>query len=296
MSAKKKSNSRKWLVFGIIAVIIAGISIYILTKPVQSNYESVEAKTGDISTFYSFTGNVGTKNRQTVIAEIVMQISTINVKEDDMVKTGDVLFVSSLGEEIAAEIDGRIVNLNVEENEQVMSGMKIMEIVDYEHLQISIKVDEYDLKAMTEGKETTVKIGALDIELKGTINSVSDEGQSLNGVAFFAATIDLEKNDALKVGMSAEVTLLSEKASAVVVLPMEAISFDSDNNPYVFLADEKGLPVTTTITTGITDGTSVEIKSGVTSGQTVLYTSNSSTGTTGIFGNRRNTTSTGGAN
>ena len=246
----------------------------------------MEAKTGDISTFYSFTGNVGTKNRQTVIAEKVMQISTINVKEDDMVKAGDVLFVSSMGEETKAEIDGKIVNLNVEENEQVMSGMKIMEIVDYEHLQISIKVDEYDLKAMTEGKETTVKIGALDIEMKGTINSVSDEGQQLNGVTFFAATIDLENNDALKVGMSAEVTLLSEKASAVVVLPMEAIAFDSDNNPYVFLiADEKGLPVMTTITTGITDGTSVEIKSGVTSGQTVLYTTTSSTGTAGIFGN-----------
>lgn len=295
MSTRRKSKKGKWITISIVLLVVVGLITAIALRPKKTVYESIVAKTADITTYYSFSGNIETKNRQTVISDKVMQISTINVKEGDLVKEGDVLVKSSTGEEIKAKIAGEIVNLNVEENAQVMSGMKLMEIVDYDNLQVSVKVDEYDLKAVAVGKETTVKISALGTEIKGTIASVSKEGQTLNGVTFFVTTIDLEKNDALKVGMSTEVTMLSEKATGVVTLPIKAILFDNDNNPYVLIKGEKGLPVQTPVTTGINDGTSVEIKSGVSSGESVLLTSTATTNA-GLFGGRANTGNTGGTN
>jgi len=296
MSIKSRSKKRRWITFSIVIIVIIGIAGAIFLRPVKTDYSSIEAKTGDIATYYSFSGNIETTNRQTVMAEKVMQISTINVKEGDLVKEGDVLVKSSAGDEIKAKIGGEIVNLKVEENAQVMSGAKLMEIVDYDQLQISVKVDEYDLKAVTAGKETKVSIGALDKEIKGTIRSIANEGLTQNGVTFFVAVIDLEKDASLKVGMSAEVTLLNEKASGVVLLPMKVILFDNDNSPYVLKKNEKGLPVQANITTGINDGTSVEIKSGVTSGESILDTSSASATTVGLFGNRGNTKNTGGTN
>ena len=293
MSTKRKSKKGKWITLGIIAIIAVGLVSYIALRPKKTIYESIVAKTADITTYYSFSGNIETKNRQTVLSEKVMQISTINVKEGDLVKEGDVLLKSTAGDEIKAKIAGEIVNLKVEENAQVMSGAKLMEIVDYDNLQVSVKVDEYDLKAVAAGKETTVKIDALGTEIKGTIASVSKEGQTQNGVTFFVTTIDLVKNDALKVGMSTEVTMLSEKAAGVVTLPIKAILFDNDNNPYVLKKGEKVLPVKTAVTTGLNDGTSVEIKSGVTDGETVLFTSTATTAA-GLFGGRANAGSTGG--
>jgi len=79
------------------------------------------------------------------------------------------------------------------------------------------------------------------------------------------------KEDGIRTGMSAEVTLLSDNVRGAVLLPMNVIQFDEQNNPYVLKLDEKKSVVKAMITTGITDGTSVEIKSGVLPGERVFY-------------------------
>jgi HlyD family secretion protein len=182
----------------------------------------------------------------------------------------------------------------VEEDAQVMAGIKLMEIVDYDNLEVNVKVDEYDIAALDKGKETTVKIGAINKDIKGKISSMSKEGQVVNGVTFFTATIDLAKDEKLKIGMSTEVKLISDKAAGVVTLPMKAIEFDNDNKPYVLKKGEKGEAVKTEITTGINDGTTVEIKSGVLSGETVLYTNTAAAESKGFAGGMANRSRTGG--
>jgi len=271
MSVKRTSKSKRWIFIGIIAIAILGAAAAYIMRPVPSSFESVNAKTGEITNYYSFSGNVETKNRQSVMSEEVMQMSEIKVKNGDVVKEGDVLIKTKTGDEIKAKIGGEIANINVEENAQVMGGIKLMEIVDYNNLQISVKVDEYDLSSVKEGKETTVYIGSLKKEIKGTISSISKEGQAINGVTFFTSVIDLKNDDSLKIGMSAEVKLQGDKAAGVVTLPMTALQFDDNNIPYVLKKGENDTAVKTEITTGINDGVSTEIKSGVSTGETILY-------------------------
>lgn len=271
MSAKKKSRVKKWIVFGIVILAAAALVIGAILRPRPSVYESVTAETGDITTYYSFSGNVETKNRQTVLAEKVMQLDELKVKEGDTVKEGAVLFTTTAGDEVAAKIDGEITNLKAEENGSYMAGVTLMEIVDYNHLEISVKADEYDVSALEAGKQATAYIGALDKELTGTISSISKEGQVVNGVTYFTAALDLPQDDRLRVGMSAEVKLVSDSVTGAVTLPMAAIQFDDSNRPYVFKADEKGNPVKFDITVGINDGTTAEIQSGVADGDTILY-------------------------
>ena len=296
MSAKKRSKTKKWVTISIIMIAVVGIAAYFLTRPARTSYESADAKTGDITTYYSFSGNVDTKNRQTVMSEKVMQVSKIKVKEGDTVKEGAVLITTTTGDEIKSKISGEIVNLNVEENAQVMGGIKLLEIVDYNNLEINVKVDEYDIVALEKGKETTVKIGAINKEIKGKISNISKEGQIVNGITFFPASIDLEQDDSLKIGMSAEVKLVSNQVAGVVTLPMKAIQFGSDNKPYVLKkgANEKDAAIKTEITTGINDGTTVEVKSGVSSGETILYTSAVKAASASLIGARGNTGSVGG--
>ena len=296
VSAKRRSKVKKWIPLGIIAIIVVGVAASFLTRPASISYESVVAKIGDITTYNSFSGNVETKNRQTVTSEKVMQVSEIKVKEGDLVNEGAVLIKTTAGDEIKSKISGEIVNIMVEENAQVMAGIKLLEVVDYNNLEIKVKVDEYDIAAVEKGKETTVKIGAINKEIKGTISSMSKEGQIMNGVTFFTATIDLGKDESLKIGMSAEVKLISNKVTGVVTLPMTAIQFDASNKPYVLKKDEKGAGVKTEITTGINDGTTVEVKSGVLSGETILYTKATATQGMGFPRGRANSDGVSGGN
>lgn len=271
MSPKRKSKLRKWIIIGVLAAIIAAIGVAFWLRSDQTSYESVVAETGDITTFYTFAGNVETKNRQTVMSEKVMQVSAIKVKEGDIIEEGTVLIKTTAGDEIKSKIRGEIVTINVEENAQVMAGTKLLEIVDYDNLEIKVKVDEYDVAAFQNGKEATVTIGAINKEFKGKISSTSREGQIMNGVTFFTATIDLEKDQRIRIGMSAEVKLISDQAAQVVTLPMTAIQFEQNNQPYVFKKDKNEEIVKNEITTGINDGTKVEVKSGVQSGETIFY-------------------------
>ncbi|HEY5585556.1 MAG TPA: HlyD family efflux transporter periplasmic adaptor subunit [Ruminiclostridium sp.] len=296
MRRKRKSKALKWIAITIITIAVVGIAATLLMRPKPTNYESVDAENGDITTYYSFSGNVETKNRQTIISEKVMQISGINVKDGEMVKESAVLIKTTAGDEILAKISGEVVNVNVEENAQVMAGTKLLEIVDYNNLEVNVKVDEYDITALEKGKEATVKIGAINKEIKGKISSMSKEGQIVNGVTYFTATIDLEKDSSLKIGLSAEVKIISSKATGVITLPMEAIAFDNNNKAYVLKKGENGAAVKTEITTGINDGTTVEVKSGVIKGEAILYTKAKApaTGGMGFSGGRNNSNSSGG--
>jgi len=269
--SKKRKSKIKWIVTGVIAAVVAGVAITIFLKPAPLPYESVVAKTGDITTYYSFSGNVETKDRQTVTSEKIMQVSEIKVKEGDIVEEGTVLIKTTSGDEIKSKISGEVVNLNVEEKAQVMAGIKLLEVVDYDNLEIKVKVDEYDIASLDKGKDASIKIGAINKEIKGNIGSIAKEGQIINGVTFFTATIDLEKDESVRIGMSAEVKVISNKVGGVVTLPMTAIQFDENNKPYVLKNGENDTVINAEIVTGINDGTTVEVKSGLVSEETILY-------------------------
>jgi len=292
MSVKKNSKKKRLITISIITIAVVGIAVTFLMRPKTTAYENVDAKIGDITNYYSFSGNVETKNRQTVMSERVMQVSSIKVSEGDIVEVGTVLLTTSTGEEIKSKISGEVMNLTATESAQVMAGTKLLEILDYNNLEIKVKVDEYDIAALEKGKETSIKVGAINKEIKGVVSSMSKEGQIVNGVTFFTATIDLEKDDSVKIGMSAEVKVINSNATGVVTLPMKAISFDDNNNPYVLKKGDKKEGIRTEITTGINDGTTVEIKSGVSSEENILYTKVIKAATTGLGAGRNSSNGT----
>lgn len=287
MSTKRRTKTRKRVILSLVAIAVIVIGIALLMRPKRTQYESVDATIRDITTYYSFSGNVETKSRQTILSEKVMQISEIKVEEGDLVEEDDVLMRTTTGDTIKAKISGEIVNLNVEENAQVMAGITLLEIVDYKDLEVTVKVDEYDLSAIAIGKKASVTIGAIEKEVKGKISSMSKEGQVLNGVTFFRATIDLESDKRVRVGMSAEAKLINTQAVDVVTLPMKVIQFDSSNKPFVYQKAKDGSIKETQITTGINDSTFVEIKNGISKGDTILYPSAVVTTDTMRFGGPR---------
>lgn len=290
MHTKRKNKLTKWIILLLTAISIILIIIF-KVKSSASNYAAVTAKTGNITTYYSFSGNVDTKNRQTILSDRAMQITKVYVKEGDLVKSGTELIRTTSGEKITSNINGEVANLNAEENQQVMGGTSLMDIVDYSNLNISVKVDEYSLSALKKGKTVSVYIDALNKEFKGVVSRISREGQVQNGVTFFPAVIDIQNNDAIRIGMSAEVKVLNSEAKEAVVLPMSVIQFDESNNPYVFIRNKDNKYIKTSITTGINDGVNAEIRGSVSAGEEVFYPKAAAAASTGFPGGNRNSNS-----
>ncbi len=268
---KKKWRKGPFIVIGVAVVVIVFIAVPMIMMGNGGGYLSAASSKGNIETYYSFSGNVASKNTQMVMAEKIMQISKINVSEGDKVRVDTILFVSSDGTEIMSKINGTVNKLFIENDQQVMSGSQLCEIIDFDNLEVSIRVDEYDLGCVAVDKKISVSINALGKDVDGTVSNVSRTAVSQNGVAYFTATVDLDYDNAVKVGMTAEARILNEQASDVIIIPMKALSFDDENNPFVYIGGRPNEMIKTDVTTGITDGKSVEIKSGVGSGQTVYY-------------------------
>lgn len=271
MGKKGKTRKIRWITGGAIAVALTVLGSLYIMRPDDTAYKTVKAAMGDITTYYAFSGNVAAKNRQLLLSEQMIQIAEIAVEKGDRVKAGDVLITTTAGEELKAGIDGEVTKIYAEENEQVMPGAQLVELVDYDHLEIVFKADEYDVDALEPGKEAVAEIGALGKVIRGKINDISREGQIVNGVTFFTAVMDIDRDDRIRIGMSAEVRLLSKKAENVVKLPMDVIVFDEKNLPYVLKIGSKNSIIEEKITTGINDGTYVEVKSGVTAGEEIIY-------------------------
>jgi multidrug efflux pump subunit AcrA (membrane-fusion protein) len=266
-----KKSKKKIVVFSIVGLLVISLAVFLLFSPKgTSAYEEEDVQKGEITNYYSFSGAVDAKSRQNVISTKEMHIEEVFVKGGDKVKIGDVLFINSDGEETRAEIDGEIARVNIKSNSHALKGSQLIDIVNYNDLHVSVKVDEYDLKYVEIGQEVNVTINALEKELTGEVYAISKEATNENGISYFTAMIDFDKDEAIRIGMSAETKILKHNETDIKTISMKAVQFDSQNKPYVLIASKKGEPTKQYVQTGINDGTTIEIKEGLSTGDKVL--------------------------
>ncbi|MEG0774254.1 HlyD family efflux transporter periplasmic adaptor subunit [Clostridium sp.] len=271
--AKTKKKNKKGLIFGMVIVVaVTGLGAMTRFKNNRENqYSEVTPKIESIETYFTFSGNVESKNTQNVMAEKVMQLSEIKVSEGDYVEKDDLLFKTSQGESIKAKVAGTVSKIYVEEDASVMAGAKLCDIIDFDNLQVTIKVDEYDLSSLAIDKEVSVTIGAIDKKITGKLSDISDTAINQNGVAYFTATLDLEKDSAVKVGMTTEAKIINNSVKDVLTIPVKALQFNEEDETYVYIKGDRNVPTMQIVEVGINDGKTVEITEGLSDNQVVMY-------------------------
>ncbi len=266
----KKSSKKKTIIISVVCMLIIALITAFALSPRAESYDEETARSQDVTTYYNFNGNIEAKDNQIVIADTMMQIKTIYVEEGDTVKKDDILFETTQGQKIKAKIDGEVGEILIEEGAALMTGTKMTTLTDYSNLQVTVKVDEYDIASMAQDKEVTVLVNALNKEITGKIAKVSKEAITVNGVSYFTASIDLENDPDLLVGMSTEVTMISQSAPNATTISMKALQFDNENQPFVYYKDNSDKVAAKAVTVGINDGNIVQIEDGVKSGEVVL--------------------------
>ena len=267
INAKKDRKSYMKVIVGIILAAVAIAIILILSNGMRNNlknsYKAESIENRDIVNYYSFSGVVESKNRENVTTKEMMQVTDILVMEGDKVSKGDVLLKNSNNVEIKAGIDGEISKIYINENDQILGGAKLMEIVDYDNLQVGIKIDEYNISSIELDEEADIYLDSIEKSIKGLVTKISREATNVNGVSYFTANIDLKNDVGVRVGMNSEVKILNEKAENVPAISIEALQFDEENEPYVFIKGENDKLTERKIEIGINDGVFVEIISGI---------------------------------
>lgn len=271
MQARKTKKRKKrilYLSICILLVAFAGYSMFLRPRPVPYNQET--AKTQDIITHYSFSGNVEPGDEKIVAASSPIRIKTLPIKEGEAVVEDEDIIIPKSGDRIEARLSGILTDIYVEEDETVQSGRNLFRIADYDNPVVSIRVDEYDVGALSTGMEVTVYVHALDKSLTGTISKIDREAKVSGSIAYYDAKVSVPQDGTLRMGMSAEVTVLKDQALSATTVTLNAIQFDDDSKPFVFCYSRGEEIVRQPVILGINNGSIVQVLDGIKSGETVL--------------------------
>lgn len=86
-----KKIQKKWIILGVIVILLLAVILW--PKDPAAAYQSVVVERGNISTYYSFSGNVLASTKDEYIANSKIEIKEYKVKTGDIVKKGDLLYI-----------------------------------------------------------------------------------------------------------------------------------------------------------------------------------------------------------
>ena len=270
----RKKKHRKWPWLILLAIIALVVWFFASTaKVAQQSLSEETAQQRDIVTYYSFEGNLIPQTDEIQTAKEGLKVKELYVAEGDTIHQGDPLLRGTDGTRLYAAHTGTVETLFAEVDDTLQPGSQLCRIVDYDRLEVSVSVDEYDISSLTEGKEGTVYLNALGQTVPGTVTHISREATSEGGVSFYEVKFGVDALPQVRSGMSVEVQVLNQQALEAVSLPLTAISYDEYNKPYVLVKSGEEYAVQA-ITLGVSDGQNVEILSGLSEGDKVYYLSN----------------------
>ena len=274
MSNAKRRKRRKWpWLLAALAVLAVGGYAFLNAgnEAAQALLTEETVQCRDLVTYYSFSGNLTPVSDETQAAKESLKVKEVYVSEGDTVTKGDLLLRAADGTRVYAAHSGTIEKLYAEKDDSLQPGSQIARIVDYGTLEVTVDVDEYDIGAVTIGKEGTVYLNALERSIPGVVSEVAREATMEGGVSYYEAKLQVDAGSEVRSGMSVEVTILNQQALSAPSLSLDSLSYDEYNRPYVYLRDSEGQLKATPVETGISDGKNIQILSGVSEGDTVYY-------------------------
>ena len=157
---------------------------------------------------------------------------------------------------VKAPSSGSIVELNAKVGATVTGGMvmgegdtsggkQCMQIADLSKMKVTVQVGEKDIAKIAVGQSANVTYPAFpDIVSQGTVTAIasvanSDSASGSGGSVTFNVDILIEAPDSrLKPGMTAEVSVVTEKLDDVVMVPTMALMTEDGEHYYVNLATD----------------------------------------------------------
>lgn len=210
---------------------------------------------------------------------------------------------------IYSPISGVVLYKAVEEGQTVASSFNTPTLFtiaqDLRKMRVIANIDEADIGNVKKGQKVTFTVDAYPNDtFHGTVSQVRLQATVTSNVVTYEVVIDAPNDDLkLKPGLTANITIITEEANDVLLVPVKALTFKPElpeppadapkrpspadkpdsiqaparpsfkdlpaNNKVVFVKNEKGMRPTI-VEVGMTNGIKTEIISGLAVGDTVI--------------------------
>jgi HlyD family secretion protein len=188
---------------------------------------------------------------------------------------------------LTADFDGVINTLNFVDNTAYTANAALLTAYTSGASKLAVSVDELDIANVKADQDVSIAVDALsDKTYTGKVTDIAQVGTTTNGVTTYTVTIAVTGDDSLKIGMSATGTIVVEKHTNVLKVPLEALQ-SSRGQQYVWRytgslpEDSTQDPGTRTVVeVGLSDSDYAEVTSGLTADDQVVIVRTVSTSST----------------
>lgn len=174
---------------------------------------------------------------------------------------------------ILSPIDGEVARLNYKTGDIIVDNSDsdpVAIIINNDTLFIEVDIEEADINKIKIGQTVYASFDALDdLTLDGEVSFISLTSKTNNNgiVTYLVRIVIIDKEDnQIREGMTAFVDFVTAEAKDVPIVPVSAVKNVNDA-PSVLNSNEEWVPVTT----GFTDGKSVEVIKGLNAGDKIVY-------------------------
>lgn len=169
-----------------------------------------------------------------------------------------------------APISGLLAKRSAEPGMVVGQGTPVFTIVTLRPIRISASVPETELGQISIGSITEVYIAALDSTFTGTVSLIGAVADPTTRA--YAVKISLDnRNQKIRPGMVAEVSLKGKQKNKVLTVPAEAVLHDAADAAFVFVVDvQKKYVYKRKVTVGNIFGNEIELSAGLKAGEVVV--------------------------
>lgn len=293
---------KKKKIGAVVVALILAVGIFRwLKKPAKApEFQQVTVERGNLMLSVTATGIIQPRNRLVVKPPIGGRVESVQVKEGDTVRRGQVLSWMSSTERAAlldaarakgpdelahweeiykpaplvAPSAGVVIARNVEPGQTVTAADGLFVLSD--RLIVKAQVDETDIGRVKVDQAATVSLDAYpESPVDARVEHIAFEAQTVNNVTIYEVDVlPGQVPPFMRSGMTANVTFLIAKKEGVLTVPSDAVR-EGEDGPRVLVpaAEKKGRPRRVPVKTGLTDGRSTEILEGVSEGDTVLIPS-----------------------
>lgn len=192
----------------------------------------------------------------------------------DIARTGTTTGLGNVANTIIrSTVSGMVLEVPVKVGNQVIEsnnfneGTTIASLADVNRMIFVGKVDESEVGKIKENLPIEITVGAIENKkFDAILNYIAPKGKTENGAIQFEIKGALTSRDTtfIRAGLSANASIILEKASKVLALKESLIQFDEKTqNPFVEVETTPQKFEKRNITLGVSDGIYVEVKDGI---------------------------------
>jgi HlyD family secretion protein len=163
---------------------------------------------------------------------------------------------------VTAPFSGTITSVEVMPGDEVGLGTPAFGLADLSRMLVDVQVSEVDIDQIALNQEATITFDAiLGKEYHGVVSEVDLVGAPDQGVVNFNVTIQLtDADDSVRQGLTAAVTIVTDKLEGVLLVPNQAVRVVNGNRVVYILQD--GQPVQVQIELGASSDLDSQVLSG----------------------------------